>query len=127
MTTTNHPRSSGEAISDALEQCLMALTGYLPAHRNAVTDAAIENARAALAQRAGMGEDAIRQLIERHADEIEQNAYAYFELAYTRQTEWMAWICSKPREDDPQRKVIARGQGATPDEACRAAMGGETP
>jgi len=42
----------GEQISlrRALEQAYMALIGYLPAHRNAVTDAAIEAARAALAQ-----------------------------------------------------------------------------
>lgn len=50
------------------------------------------------------------------------NSYAYFELAYTRQTGWMAWICSKPREDDPNRKVLAKGQGSTVEEACTSAM-----
>jgi len=38
------------SLRSALEQAYMALIGYLPAHRNAVADAAIEAARAALAQ-----------------------------------------------------------------------------
>lgn len=38
------------SLRRALEQAYMALIGYLPAHRNAMTDAAIEAARAALAQ-----------------------------------------------------------------------------
>ncbi|SAK88031.1 hypothetical protein AWB76_06269 [Caballeronia temeraria] len=81
---------------------------------------------AALRERiAGMEKDAIRSLIARHAEELEQNDYAYFELAYTRRTGWMAWICSNSRDDDPNRKVIACGQGDTPDEACDAAIAKE--
>ncbi|MDH1012029.1 hypothetical protein N5J43_16760 [Pseudomonas nicosulfuronedens] len=38
------------SLRSALEQAYMALMGYLPAHRNSVTDAAIEAARAALSQ-----------------------------------------------------------------------------
>jgi hypothetical protein len=38
-----------ESIEAALNKAHMALIGYLPAHRNAITDAAIETARAALA------------------------------------------------------------------------------
>ncbi|WP_160286349.1 hypothetical protein [Pseudomonas knackmussii] len=41
---------SHASLRGALEQALMALIGYLPAHRNAVTDAAIEAARSALEQ-----------------------------------------------------------------------------
>ena len=52
-----------------------------------------------------------------HDGMLEQNPYAYFELAYTRQTEWMAWICSKPATE-----VIAKGQGSTPEDACRKAL-----
>lgn len=37
------------SLRSALEQAYMALIGYLPAHRNAVTNAAIEASRAALA------------------------------------------------------------------------------
>lgn len=67
--------------------------------------------------------DPIRELLNHHASFIGAgNHYCYFELAYTRQTEWMAWICSKPREDDPNRKVITSGQGSTPDEACQRAI-----
>ncbi len=66
--------------------------------------------------------DKIAALIARHSLELERNDYAYFELAYTRRTEWMAWICSNCRDDDPDRKVIARGQGATPEEACASAL-----
>lgn len=64
----------------------------------------------------------IEQLIALHASLLVENPYAYFELAYTRQSEWMAWITSKPREDDPNRKVIACGQGSTPDEAAKDAL-----
>lgn len=39
----------------ALNAALMALIGYLPAHRNTVTDAAIESARAAIAAATGTG------------------------------------------------------------------------
>lgn len=70
--------------------------------------------------------DPIRELIGKHAalvaDDGEFPYYCYFELAYTRHTGWMAWLCSKPREDDPGRKVIASGQGQTPDDACREAL-----
>lgn len=64
----------------------------------------------------------IQELIARHATLLETNPYAYFELAYTRRTEWMAWLCSKPREDDPDRVVLASGQGSTPEEACADAL-----
>lgn len=66
--------------------------------------------------------DYFDQLLKTHAGLLEQNPYAYFELAYTRQTEWMAWLCDKPATDDPARKVIARGQGESPEEACRRAL-----
>lgn len=68
-------------------------------------------------------DDSIRKLIAAHGEMLEVNPYCYFELAYTRQTEWMAWVCSKPREDDPSRKVLAQGQGPTPDEAAYDALG----
>lgn len=67
-------------------------------------------------------EDPIRQLIALHADELEGNDYAYFELARHRRTDWMAWICTNVIDSDPNRKVLAQGQGATPDEACAAAI-----
>lgn len=74
--------------------------------------------------------DPIRQLLMQHATLIEEgNDSAYFELAYTRQTGWMAWITDKPAKGEPgtaeyakSRKVIARGQGDSPDEACADAL-----
>lgn len=40
--------NSHDALVNALNQSLMALVGYLPEHRNNITDAAIESARDAL-------------------------------------------------------------------------------
>lgn len=65
---------------------------------------------------------AFEELTQVHAELLQGNPYCYFELAYTRKTEWMAWICSKPSADDPNRTVIAQGQGWTPEEACKAAL-----
>lgn len=78
------------------------------------------------------GEDAIRALIAEHGRLLDDNEYAYFELAYTRRTGWMAWITDKPLAyvvESPDRKIIAQGQGDTPDDACadaaRALRGGK--
>lgn len=74
------------------------------------------------AQPADAQGDPIRQLIELHAELLEGSDYVYFELARTRQTDWVAWLCSHPAETHPDRKVLAKGQGSTPDEACRDAL-----
>ncbi|MGY6272734.1 hypothetical protein ACXIUT_23895 [Achromobacter denitrificans] len=66
--------------------------------------------------------DSIRALIAKHAELMRSNDYGYFELARTRQTGWMAWLCSHPVETQPDRKILARGQGETPDDACREAL-----
>jgi hypothetical protein len=91
---------------------------------NAVIDAV--RAQATVTQPA-QTDDPIALLIEKHAEQLEDNEYAYFELAYTRRTEWMAWICSNHRDDDSNRKVIARGQGSTPQSACEAALAAAQP
>lgn len=62
------------------------------------------------------------KVLEIHQEILEGNAYAYFELAYTRHTEWMVWICSNQRDVDPNRKVLLQGQGSTPEEACEIAL-----
>lgn len=64
----------------------------------------------------------LQKLLDLHRSLLELNPYCYFELAYTRQTGWMAWICSKPKEHDPNRKILAQGQGETPEEACNQAL-----
>lgn len=66
--------------------------------------------------------DPIRALLALHSECLEDNDYTYFELARTRHTAWMAWICSHPVETHPDRKVLAKGQGETPEEACSAAL-----
>lgn len=81
--------------------------------------------QAAQSKQAKPDADPIRELITKHAEMLESGPYAhycYFELAYTRHTGWMAWICSNQREQDPNRKILAKGQGSTPDEACRIAL-----
>lgn len=65
---------------------------------------------------------AVALLVDKHAALLEENPYCYFELAYTRPTGWMAWLCSHPKETHPDRKVLARGQGDTPDEAAADAL-----
>lgn len=76
-----------------------------------------------------MAEDSIARLVAFHADQLEANPYCYFELAYTRQTDWMAWITDRPAQGEPgtaayakSRKVIVRGQGSTAQEACADAL-----
>lgn len=64
----------------------------------------------------------LKLLINEHSKILENNPYCYFELAYTRQTEWMVWLCSKPKEDDPNREVLAYGQGSTVNIAARNAL-----
>ena len=64
----------------------------------------------------------LRQLFDVHSALLEQYPHCYCEIAYTRQTGWMAWLCSKPQADDPTREVLGKGQGRTPDEAAFAAV-----
>jgi hypothetical protein len=75
--------------------------------------------------------DAIRNLLAKHAALVNGDPYCYFELAYTRQTGWMAFICDRPAEGiigtpefGANRTILAQGQGDTPDEACNAATQG---
>lgn len=64
----------------------------------------------------------LQQVIQLHEALLEQNPYCYFELAYTRGTMWMVWLCSNSRENDPSRKMLAQGQGETPEKAAAAAI-----
>ncbi len=94
-------------------------------HARGLLSAAASRLAAAPVQPQEDARDPVRALIAAHAEMLEDNAYAYFELAYTRQTGWMAWITDKPLYGapvvNPDRKVLANGQGDTPDEACAAA------
>lgn len=123
-----HPVADAAVVPDIREQAAAI------AERHNYTGGGIDAARKIRAIAASVADAAVvpsdapfAQLLSMHAQELEQNEYAYFELAYTRRTEWMAWICSNHRDDDPNRKVIARGQGSTPQEACAAALGLSAP
>ena len=69
-----------------------------------------------------MKTSALQQLIDIHTALLERSAYCYFELSYTRSTMWMVWICTKCIDVDPNRKVIAQGQGETPEAAAQDAL-----
>lgn len=47
------------------------------------------------------------------------NPYLYFELAYTKPTEWMAWVIDK---EGGNRNVLCQSQAATPEGACAEAV-----
>jgi hypothetical protein len=71
----------------------------------------------------------IDALLAHHNALLQDNAHCYFELAYTRSTGWMAFICDRPAggtigtpEFGAGRKIITRGQGDTPDDACANAL-----
>lgn len=66
----------------------------------------------------------VQEVLGIHAEMLENNPYCYFELAFSRYTDWMIWICSNAREHDPNRKVLLRGQGSTPEEAAENALEG---
>ncbi len=64
----------------------------------------------------------LEELLKVHASLLEDNPYCYFELAYFKTTGWMAWICTDRWDDNSKRKIIARGSGATPEDACEDAV-----
>jgi hypothetical protein len=72
------------------------------------------------------GESAFAQGLKIHEDLLDNNAYAYFELSYTRTTMWMIHICDKPANAATAtnefasngRKILHQGQGSTPEEAA---------
>lgn len=64
----------------------------------------------------------VQTVLAIHAEMLENNPYCYFELAFSRTTDWMIWICSNAREKDPNRKVLLCGQGSTPEDAAEDAL-----
>ncbi len=74
------------------------------------------NAEMASVARAGALSN-IDALLAQHSLLLESNSYCYFELAYTRTTGWMAFICDKPAGE-----IITSGQGDTPNAACANAL-----
>lgn len=64
----------------------------------------------------------LQRLIDLHSELLTRNSYCYFELAYCKTTHWMAWICTDNRENNPDRVVLARGQGDSPEAAAKSAL-----
>ena len=48
--------------------------------------------------------------------------FLYVEIARTRVTDWMSWLCTHNKDTHPERVVLANGQGSTAEEACRNAI-----
>ena len=74
-------------------------------------------------------ENAIVRAARLFSQAQEDNAYFYFELAYTRQTEWMCWLVDKSRKAAPGEPaseqgflVLAYGQSRDPALACYAVL-----
>ncbi len=72
---------------------------------------------------------AFQKLIELHDKLVQEDPYTYFELAYTRQTGYMAFICDRPAEGiigsatyGENRTILAKGQGDSAEEACAEAL-----
>jgi hypothetical protein len=63
----------------------------------------------------------LEKIIKHHSELLLDNPYCYFELAYTRQTSWMIWVCSRPPGKEGEREVIVSGQGENPEEAAKNA------
>lgn len=61
------------------------------------------------------GMDNVTKALELFEKAREANPYLYFELAYTRQTDWMCWLIDK---QGGGRVVLCEAQGMTPDEAA---------
>lgn len=73
--------------------------------------------------------DPIRELILAHTGLLERYPNCYFELAWTRTTGWCAWLTNRPATGEPgtaafalSRKVLARGQGDSAEQACLDAL-----
>lgn len=118
-----------DAYAETRHRCGGIYNARTEAARKAVIEAlsGVQALSAAPAEADSVLEDAdpIRALIAEHAAVLDQNESAYFELCYHRATGWMAWITDKPLcmppVVNPDRKVLAQGQGDTADEACRDA------
>lgn len=64
----------------------------------------------------------IDMLVAAHAQAISENPYAYLEIAYSRSTGWMAWLCTNVITRDKNRRVLACGSGGNVDQACLNAV-----
>jgi len=78
---------------------------------------AADSVRAANARAEGV--DAISAILAKHSELLESRPHAYFELAYTRATDWMVFMREGRMSEG---RMVANGQGLTPGEACQSAL-----
>ena len=108
---TAKPVSSGQRLD---MPAICAALGFDPTnHHNA--------AKCPYCSPAELAQQPLTDLVAIHSDLLKSNPYAYFELAYTRRTGWMAWVTDKPLcapVVSTDRKVLYMGQGSTHQEAC---------
>jgi hypothetical protein len=60
-------------------------------------------------------------LLKLHSEIMKHKPCCCFELSYTRQTQWVAYI-SNGNEADSNKEVLTTGQGNTVEDACRWAL-----
>lgn len=59
--------------------------------------------------------DNVTKALELFEKARQKNPYLYFELAYTKTTDWMCWLIDK---EGGGKNVLCQDQGTTPDSAC---------
>jgi len=64
----------------------------------------------------------VQKLIALHEDLLQENPYSYFELARTRTTDWMAILATTAVDNHHDYRILAKGQGMTPEEAAQSAL-----
>lgn len=70
----------------------------------------------------GDDESSVRHFLIAAENMIDEYPHLYVELARTRATDWMAWICTHNKDTHPNRKILTNGQGSTVEEACENAL-----
>lgn len=64
----------------------------------------------------------VQEFIALHELLLQENPYSHFELARTRTTDWMAILATNAVDGHHDYKILAKGQGLTPEEAAQTAL-----
>lgn len=68
------------------------------------------------------GNDPVNKFLDLAQKMESEYPFLYVEIAHTRTTNWMVWLCTHNKDTNPNRKVLVSTQGATAEEACRNAL-----
>ena len=66
--------------------------------------------------------DNVKKFLDTAEEMINEYPFLYVEVARTRTTEWMAWLCTHNKDTHTDRMVLASAHGFTADEACKNAL-----